>query len=110
MSTSYSNTSISVGQHYADKFDYFFLGGDDLFVIPENLRAYLSTLSKDDNHFVGRRFHGYTEKKGDPNFFNSGGAGYTLSRKTLKAYFENLDDPICDPTRHTAMEDVVTAK
>ena len=95
-----------VGEHYADQFDYFFLGGDDLFVVPENLRAYLSTLgSSDDDHFVGRRFKGY----GQDNYFNSGGAGYALSRGLLKKYYNALDDNRCAPHAVTSMEDVNTA-
>ena len=95
-----------VGEHYADRFDYFFLGGDDLFVVPENLRAYLSTLgSSDDDHFVGRRFKGY----GADNYFNSGGAGYALSRGLLKKYYAALDDDRCGPHAKTSMEDVKTA-
>jgi glycoprotein-N-acetylgalactosamine 3-beta-galactosyltransferase len=27
--------------HYMDKFDYFLMGGDDMFYIVENLRHYL---------------------------------------------------------------------
>ena len=27
--------------HYGDKFDWFHIGGDDLLVIPSNMRAYL---------------------------------------------------------------------
>lgn len=95
-----------VGEHYADEFDYFFLGGDDLFVIPENLRSYLSTLeSSDEDHFVGRRFKGY----GQSNYFNSGGAGYALSRGLLKRYYSVLDDKGCAPHATTSMEDVNTA-
>ena len=95
-----------VGEHYVDQFDYFFLGGDDLFVVPENLRAYLSTLgSSDEDHFVGRRFKGY----GADNYFNSGGAGYALSRGLLKKYYAALDDDRCGPHAKTSMEDVKTA-
>ena len=95
-----------VGEHYVDRFDYFFLGGDDLFVVPENLRAYLSTLgSSDEDHFVGRRFKGY----GKDNYFNSGGAGYALSRGLLKKYYSALDDDQCGPHAKTSMEDVKTA-
>jgi hypothetical protein len=32
-----------IGKHLVDKFDFFVLGGDDMFYIVENLRAYLSS-------------------------------------------------------------------
>ena len=95
-----------VGEHYVDQFDYFFLGGDDMFVIPENLRAYLATLgSPDEDHFAGRRFKG----GGRNNYFNSGGAGYAISRGLLRRYLSVLDDPGCSPNAKTSMEDVKTA-
>ena len=97
-----------VGKHYADDFDYFFLGGDDLFVLPQNLRSYLATVgSPDDHHFIGRRFKG----GGVNNYFNSGGSGYTLSRGTLKSLVATgLDHEHCNPTRKTSMEDVMIAQ
>ena len=32
-----------IATHYLDSFDYFLLGGDDMFYIIENLRAYLNS-------------------------------------------------------------------
>jgi len=80
---------------YAADFDWFFIGGDDLFVIPSNLRAYLHSpaMLEASMHgakpiFFGRRFqipHG--------QLFNSGGAGYGLNRAALKLLVEHLNDP-----------------
>ena len=97
-----------VGEHYANDFDFFFLGGDDLFVLPQNLRSYLATVgSPDERIFAGRRFKGY----GSDNYFNSGGAGYTLSRGTLKLFVKDgLNDPRCAPKTTTSMEDVMVAQ
>ena len=98
-----------IGQHYLDQFDYFILGGEDLLVIPDNLRAYLKSLNKspEDDLFAGRRFKGY----GPNNYFNSGGAGYVLSKGTLRKYYETgYDHKECSPHRHTAMEDVMIAE
>jgi glycoprotein-N-acetylgalactosamine 3-beta-galactosyltransferase len=96
-----------IGEHYLEDFDYFILGGEDLFIVPPNLRKYLQTLGSPElDHFAGRRFKGY----GADNYFNSGGSGYVLSRGTLRKFFKTgLDHPHCNPKRHTPMEDVMTA-
>ena len=96
-----------VGTHYIDDFDWFFQGGDDLFVLPQNLRNYLGTLDPNEDYFVGRRFKGY----GKDNYFNSGGSGYALSRSILRKYVtEGFEDPHCAPDRQTSMEDVMMAQ
>jgi len=103
-----------VGTHYLEEFDFFFQGGEDLFVIPQNLKRYLGKMleqdgnTADDDYFVGRRFRGYGRKD---NYFNSGGAGYALSRGTLRKYITvGWDHQDCSPNRHTAMEDVMIAQ
>lgn len=37
-----------VGAHYLDEFDWFLIGGDDLFVLPHNLKTYLASLAYKD--------------------------------------------------------------
>ncbi|KAL3918022.1 MAG: hypothetical protein SGILL_004443 [Bacillariaceae sp.] len=46
-----------VGTHYLEDFDFFFQGGDDLYVLPENLRNYLGKAVADpeQDFFAGRR-------------------------------------------------------
>lgn len=100
-----------VGQHYLEDFDFFFQGGEDLYVLPQNLRNYLSDAIEDptkEEFFGGRRFRqGATSKI----FFNSGGAGYALSQATLRKFFETgLDHPDCFTTKRSAMEDVFIAR
>jgi glycoprotein-N-acetylgalactosamine 3-beta-galactosyltransferase len=102
-----------VGTNYLEEFDFFFQGGEDLFVIPQNLKRYLKDLmdqdgkNSDDDFFVGRRFKGYDKD----NYFNSGGAGYALSRGTLRKYItEGWEHPSCDAKTHSAMEDVMIAR
>jgi glycoprotein-N-acetylgalactosamine 3-beta-galactosyltransferase len=97
-----------VGKHYLMDFDFFYIGGEDMYVLPQNLRNYLSNVDKTKDHFLGRRFLGYGDKD---NYFNSGGAGYVLSRPTLQKFYETgLDHPRCNPNRHTPMEDVMVAE
>jgi len=73
---------------YGGEFEWTFIGGDDLFVIPSNLRAYLHTLPTDEPVFFGRRF-----QIPGSQLFNSGGAGYGLNRKALQLLVDHLDDP-----------------
>ena len=63
---------------YVDEFEWFLKTDDDTFVIVENLRYYLSELDPGKDHYLGR----YFEHFGD--HWQSGGAGYVLSRRTLE--------------------------
>ena len=102
-----------VGTHYLEEYDWFFIGGDDLFVLPHNLKTYLASLARKDGvdpgtheYFVGRRFN-----PGGKQYFNSGGAGYSLSRATLRKFLGAMDDARhCAAKGHTSMEDVMIAK
>ncbi|KAL7549258.1 hypothetical protein ACHAWF_012522 [Thalassiosira exigua] len=102
-----------VGTHYLNDYDWFFIGGDDLFVLPHNLKMYLASLTHKDGsdpktkeYFVGRRFN-----SGGNDYFNSGGAGYALSQETLRKYMTVKDDARhCFAKTHTSMEDVMIAR
>jgi len=96
---------------YGRDFEWFFVGGDDLFVIPSNLRAYLrspevlaATEGGRKPLFIGRRF-----QQPGGQFFNSGGAGYGLNRAALKLLVDHLDDGRCMPHQKVFAEDVNVA-
>jgi glycoprotein-N-acetylgalactosamine 3-beta-galactosyltransferase len=118
---------------YRDEFDWFVIGGDDLFVIASNLRAYLLS---DEIRFSGHRpfplpnsssdalyvrGREASENGGKPMFlgrrfqipngqlFNSGGAGYVLNRAALDLLVSRLDNPACRPHQHVFAEDVNVA-
>ena len=99
-----------IGEHYRQDFDYFILGGIDLLLIPDNLREYLRSLNQSSEMDL---FAGRPSKEFGPNEFhgvcyNSGGAGYVLSKATLRKFFDTgLDHPECGPQKHTAAEDVM---
>ena len=99
-----------VGTHYLEDFDFFFQGGEDMFVLPQNLKDYLGSLgpgAAEEDYFLGRRFKGYEPD----NYFNSGGSGYALSRATLRKYInEGYDTIQCKRDMETSMEDVMIAE
>lgn len=109
--------------NYYEKYDWFHIGGDDLFVIVENLRLYLEseeiktaanggvylpTGSETEQTplFLGRRF----AYQGDMNdIFISGGSGYTMNKASLKLLVTEAF-PNYFPHAHTFSEDTMVAK
>jgi hypothetical protein len=95
----------TVALHEKTEFDWFLIGGDDLFVIVENLVSYLQTNELIEKEmyvhrkplYLGRKLTYPTHLKQD-SFprpvdylqFHSGGAGYLLNVYALKALAEVL--------------------
>ena len=106
------NQGDSSGGGDKGSFDFFLLGGDDMFYLVENLRAYLDSPEvqarvsdpQTSGLFLGRRFFPPKQK-----VFNSGGAGYILDRKALAVLAANLDSPKCWPHQKGFWEDVNVA-
>jgi len=97
-----------VGKHYLLDFDWFYIGGDDLVAFPQNLKKHLGTYNSSQPFFVGRRFK---PKPAKEDFgFNTGGAGYALSRPSLQCMLDHIEEPVCRPKTKTSQEDVMTAK
>ena len=109
--------------NYYEKYDWFHIGGDDLFLIVENLRLYLESdeiktaanggiyLPTGDETmqtplFLGRRF----AYQGDMNnIFISGGSGYTMNKASLKLLVTEAF-PNYFPHYVTFSEDTMVAK
>lgn len=71
--------------------DFAFFVNDHTFVIPEHLCKYLEHKNPTDY-----MYHGHALKN-DGIVFNSGAAGYVLSRETMKkmVHLWDADDPLC---------------
>ena len=94
-------------EHYLDDYDFFHIVGDDVFLIVENLKAYLSTVDPDEVLYAG----GWTRPTWKPHlpddfFYAGGGPGYTLSREALKQFVE-LALPTCFAKTMVSFEDLV---
>jgi len=111
-----------VYDNYYEKYDYFHIGGDDLYLIVENLRLYLESeeiqLASNGGHylpdgteesqtplFLGRRF---AEGGDRDRMFISGGSGYTMNKAALKTLVVD-GFPDCFPHLKTFSEDVMVA-
>jgi hypothetical protein len=100
-----------IAARFINDFDFFLLGGDDMFYIMENLRYYLGTdrnittrFDEGKGLFIGRRFF-----PPHSHVFNSGGAGYILDRAALRVLGAHLDGPPCFPHQKGFWEDVNVA-
>ena len=72
-------------EHYLDDFDFFHLGGDNMFVIAENLRYAASLMDNSAPIYMGAAM---VDKAKPQKLFCGGGAGYTLNRVALKRLIE----------------------
>ena len=100
------------GSAWAVHFDFFLLGGDDLYVRVPSFRAYLATLPArppEEPLYLGRSTRASAQLT-----YNSGGAGYVLNKPALRALVELLDesesghgDPGCFHADQVSVEDVM---
>uniref|UniRef100_A0A0N4Z6X5 N-acetylgalactosaminide beta-1,3-galactosyltransferase n=1 Tax=Parastrongyloides trichosuri TaxID=131310 RepID=A0A0N4Z6X5_PARTI len=79
------NTLKHVWEKYGDKYDWYIKADDDTYVVMENLRAYLINEDPDKHGYHGFRMH---VGESDPHTYMSGGAGYVMSRKSVKSLVE----------------------
>jgi len=92
---------------YLEDYDYFWLGGDDVFLIVENLKKYLESEEIVKLKEGGKGLYIGSRKKEGGNMdkiFNAGGSGYILDRAALASLAKQL--PICWPGQVGFWEDV----
>jgi hypothetical protein len=122
--------------HYLREFDFFLLGGDDMYYIMGNLYSYLKSdemilayqrLAHTGGLYLGRQIR--FQEGNDEEILHSGGAGYLLSQLTLeklfatKAHVADINGvlnnsmvsffdykPECSPTLRTSAEDFCLSK
>lgn len=70
--------------------DFAFFVNDHTFVIPEHLCKYLRDKNPEED-----MYHGHAMKDSDKIVFNSGAAGYVLSRETMKRLVEKWNHGQC---------------
>jgi glycoprotein-N-acetylgalactosamine 3-beta-galactosyltransferase len=95
-----------VHRHYLMKYDFFFIGGDDVFVIAENLKHSLKDYDPDKTPlYLGGAMtrHPLIRKR-----YCGGGSGYVLNRACLRVLVEQMfDKPECRPLEIRSDEDVI---
>ena len=92
-----------VYQNYAHAYDFFHLGGDDLYVIVENMRKFLlNYMNRTDPVYLGQ----WIPLPGNDGakYYVSGGPGYTLNRAALSRLVEDAL-PSCRVHMRASYED-----
>merc|ERR1712226_226942 len=70
-----------VYENHYNEYDWFLKADDDTYVIMENLRNLLQDFDSSENIYLGHRFKPYVRQG-----YMSGGAGYVLSKTSLKTF------------------------
>ena len=98
-----------VHNYYLNDYDFFHLGGDDLYLIVENLKRFLGRLHLSTSDatplFLGQWIH----RPGDQVPFVAGAPGYTLNRAALNALVTKAL-PICQINTKISAEDRMVSK
>jgi hypothetical protein len=89
--------------HLLDDFDYFHLGGDDMYVMVENLRHFLTEVHATTIEGTPLHFGQWAKTKGD-KYMITGGPGYTLNAAAVKRLVEDAL-PTCAPNFEVSHED-----
>lgn len=95
-----------------NEYDFFLIGGDDMYVIIENLKL---LLRKDRIQMLNNKntplYLGRNLKQNEYITFNSGGSGYVLNRPAIRLLYQLLfmDHSPCLPHVLSSMEDVLVA-
>ncbi|KAE8626702.1 hypothetical protein XENTR_v10006716 [Xenopus tropicalis] len=88
-----------IHQNYLDQADWFLKADDDTFVVMENLQFLLSNYTPEQPIYLGKRFKPFVNQG-----YMSGGAGYVLSKESLKRFVEAFRTGVC--THTSSIEDL----
>jgi hypothetical protein len=96
--------AYSISMYHPEEYDWYYFGGDDVYLIVENLQAFL----KQQEAKVPQIF-GQPAIVGRETFL-LGGPGYVMSYPALELLVRNLRKECCSPKAVSAQEDVLMSK
>jgi glycoprotein-N-acetylgalactosamine 3-beta-galactosyltransferase len=94
---------VYIHEHYMDDYEFFHLGGDDMYVMVENLKHFLSQVQASTPPNTPLYLGQWVSQPGG-TYMVSGGPGYTLNAAAIKRLVEEAL-PECHATREAPYED-----
>ena len=83
--------------YFMEEFDWILKADDDTFIVMENLRYLLSNYDSNDAGYTGYHFRVFLHQG-----YNSGGAGYAISKQGLRQMVLNgYEDGLCEISGET---------
>ena len=98
-----------VHNYYLNDYDFFHLGGDDLYILVENLKQFLGRLHMSTPQATPLFLGQWIKRPGDQVPFVAGAPGYTLNRAALIALVTKAL-PKCQVNTKIAAEDRMVSK
>jgi glycoprotein-N-acetylgalactosamine 3-beta-galactosyltransferase len=102
-----------ISDHYLDDYDWFHLGGDDLYIIVENMRRNLKLVEgrqREKNETGGPILLGsWVKQPGKQPDFVAGAPGYTMNREALRQFVTKALHN-CSTTHAVSHEDRLLSK
>lgn len=95
------------GSQEVEHFDWFLLGGDDLYVLVENLKDYLESVCDQGNCDAVPYYLGRTLRHSRNLVYNTGGAGYVLNAVAVMKLVTLLDSRACFSQVSGSIEDIM---
>jgi len=101
-----------IHDHYLEDFDFFWIGGDDVYMLVENMKYYLWNMTtsigidrvENEPLYLGARNYLRDKDVEIGKYFVSGGPGYILNRYALKEFVSKAL-PTCFVNQEVSMED-----
>jgi glycoprotein-N-acetylgalactosamine 3-beta-galactosyltransferase len=107
------NIWLFISSIFLSDYDYFLVGGDDLYVVVDNVKLMLDSpyIRNKSNNNINPLYIGKTLNQNKYLNFNSGGAGYILNSKALLVLMNNINNnsKACMSNIQTSMEDVMVS-
>ena len=103
-----TGTETKAGRH----FEWFVVGGDDMYILPENLLAFLQS---DAVRHASRQgsapmYLGRPLRASQSLLYNTGGPGYVLNARAVAALYNLLQTDACLPQVRSSLEDLFVAE